>query len=307
MAKMKICILLVFFLPLLVCGQVKNNAFNGARQQVGGNNKSVFNQNRVNNFNDYRQKLNAEYIRMTREKWRDFNPYEGLKQPDDDVKPVAPIQMSDDDAFRNKQDRIIKIDGVVKPLRNNGRPQPIAPVQETPENNPQYLAFNYLGTSLQVRKPQNGRFNLSGVSGNAIADAWEQLCDPRFNNMLIDCIKLRSNLKLCDWAYLMMLWVTAIVERIQTKLLCLWLFFTANLDIKCVWDNLKVVWKCYMLASMIFIKLLIFYWKVKSIIRCLIRQIKYRSMQPNIQKSSPCHFGFLIILKFPILLHLSVH
>ena len=205
MAKMKICILLVFFLPLLVCGQVKNNAFNGARQQVGGNKKSVFNQNRVNNFNDYRQKLNAEYIRMTREKWRDFNPYEGLKQPDDDVQPVAPIHMSDDDAFRNKQDRIIKIDGVVKPLRNNGRPQPIAPVQETPENNPQYWTFNYLGSSLQVRKPQNGSFNLSGVSENAIADAWEQLCDPRFNNMLIDCIKLRASLKLCDWAYLMML------------------------------------------------------------------------------------------------------
>ena len=190
--------------PVLMNGQTKD-AFNGARQNVGGGNASAFNKNRVNNFNDYRQKLNAEYVSKTREKWKDFNAFRGLTPPDRDAKPVKPISMSDEEARREKQEKQLHIEGVVNPIRNNGTPSPIAPVQETPDDKQQYLNFSYLGTSLQVRKPQGGSFSLSGTSENAVADAWEKLCDPRFNNMIIDCIKLRSSLRLCDWAYLMML------------------------------------------------------------------------------------------------------
>ena len=195
--------LIVYSIPLV--GQVKKDAFNGTRQNVGGGNVSAFNQNRAGNFNDYRQKLNAEYVSKTREKWKDFNSFRGLTLPDRDAKPVSPISMSDEDARRDKQDNRLNIDGVVSPIHNNGNPSPIAPVQEVPDNNPQYLTFSYLSTSLQVRKPQGGSVRLSGTSENAVADAWERLCDSRYNNMIIDCVKLRSSLKLCDWAYLMML------------------------------------------------------------------------------------------------------
>lgn len=198
-----LCVMLLAYVSL-VHGQVRD-AFNGTRQNVGGGNASAFNQGRANNFNDYRQKLNAEYVSKTREKWKDFNSFRGLTLPDRDAKPVSPISMSDEDARRDKQDNRLNIDGVVSPIRGNGNPTPIAPVQEVPDNNPQYLTFSYLGTSLQVRKPKGGGVTLSGTSENAVADAWERLCDPRFNNMIIDCVKLRSSLKLCDWAYLMML------------------------------------------------------------------------------------------------------
>lgn len=199
--------LIVFFLYFYSVNIIAQSydAFNSTRHNVGVSNASAFNQNRANNFNDYRQKLNAEYVSKTREKWKDFNSFRGLTLPDRDVKPVTPINMSDEDAKRDKQDNRLNINGSVSPIRYKGSPSPIAPVQEVPDNNPQYLTFSYLGTSLQVRKPQGGGFNLSGISENAVADAWESLCDPRFNNMIIDCVKLRSSLKLCDWAYLMML------------------------------------------------------------------------------------------------------
>lgn len=190
---------------LSALAQVKQDAFNGARKQVGYGDNSAFNQGRVNNFNDYRQKLNAEYVSKTREKWKDFNSFRGLSLPDKDDKPVSPISMSDEDALRDKQDRNIGFDGIVSPIKNNGRPQPIAPVQEVPENNPQMFSFSYLGTSLQVRKPQGNMVSLSSTDENAVANAWNSLCDSRFNNLIIDCVKLRNSLNLCDWAYLMML------------------------------------------------------------------------------------------------------
>lgn len=185
--------------------QSKQDAFNGARQKVGGTNNTAFNQNRSNNFNDYRQKLNAEYISKTKEKWKDFNSFRGLVLPDRDTKPVDPIEMSDEDARKDKKDNQLNIGEVVSPIRNNGSPSPIAPVQEIPDSDPQYVSFSYLSTSLQVRKPKGNSFRLSDIDEASVANAWEQLCDTRYNNMIIDCLRLRSSLKLCDWAYLMML------------------------------------------------------------------------------------------------------
>lgn len=66
---------------LTLLAQVKQDAFNGTRQKVGGGNSSAFNQGRVNNFNDYRQKLNAEYVSKTREKWKSFNSFRGITIP----------------------------------------------------------------------------------------------------------------------------------------------------------------------------------------------------------------------------------
>lgn len=193
------------FCTIILYGQTPQDAFNGTRKGVGGGGNSAFNQKRANNFNDYRQKLNAEYVSKTREKWKDFNSFRGLSLPDKDIKPVRPISMSDEDALRGKIDNNIGFDEVVSPIQNNARPQPIAPVQETPENNQQFLSFSYLGSSLQVRKPQGGMVSLVSLDEDAVADAWNNLCDSRFNNLIIDCLKLRTSLNLCDWAYLMML------------------------------------------------------------------------------------------------------
>ena len=183
----------------------KNNSFNQGRVSVGGGGSSAFNKNRVGNFNDYRQKLNAEYVSKTREKWLSFNSVRGMDIPDRDVKPVEPIRMSDEDARRERQDRQITIETVVRPVKPAPRPQPPAPVRETPEPAPQYLSFSYLGNSCKVRRPQGSVVRLAGVSENAVADAWERLCSEQYNNLIVDCMKLRNEKQLCDWAYLLML------------------------------------------------------------------------------------------------------
>ena len=181
-----------------------NNPFGQARGGFGGNN-SAFNQNRVNNFNEYRQKINAEYISKTREKWNAFRYSQPLPVPDKDVKPVPPVIMKDDDARKKKEDRLIKIKTVVKPVQPKPRPQPVAPIEEVPEEPAKQLSFQYLATSWKARTPEASLVRLAGVSENAVADGWEKLCQPAYNNLVVDCLKLRSQYKLCDWEYLMML------------------------------------------------------------------------------------------------------
>ncbi|MBQ9202822.1 MAG: hypothetical protein IJ155_01115 [Prevotella sp.] len=196
---------MVFTCPSITCGQV-NNAFNSSRQKVGGK-TSVFNQNRVNNFNDYRLNLNTQYERITRNKWKDIGVSEAIPLPDRDDKPVKPIRISQDDINKNRDQKGKQIDfgDVKKPVQNDTRPNPIAPVQEVPDNNPEYMSFKYLGTAMQVRAPRYTKLKLAGVSENAVADGWKQLSGSEYNNMLVDCMKLRNEQQLCDWSYLMML------------------------------------------------------------------------------------------------------
>ena len=181
-----------------------NNPFGSARGGFGGNN-SAFNQNRVNNFNEYRQKINAEYISKTREKWNAFRVSQPLPVPDKDVKPAPPIKMNDEEARKKKEDRLIKIQGVIKPVKPAPRPQPVAPVEEVPDEPTKMLTFEYLATTWKARMPEASMVRLAGVGENAVADGWEKLCQPAYNNLVVDCLKLRSQNKLCDWEYLMML------------------------------------------------------------------------------------------------------
>jgi hypothetical protein len=201
------CIVGAFsLLPLTLRGQGNGDAFNNSRQTVGRGNASVFNKGRASNFNEYRQKLNAEYVSQMRKEWKAFDRQPVTPVPDKDTKPVAPIRMSDEDARKERENQEIKIEEVVtRPIQNKSQPQPIAPVQETPEENAQYVSFEYLGSRLQVRKPQGGYLSIAGTSDNAFADAWQTLSGDAYVNMQVDCMQLRSGRKLCDWAYLMML------------------------------------------------------------------------------------------------------
>lgn len=175
------------------------------RATVSGQVSNAFNSSRVSNFNDYRQKLNAEYERITRKPWNSFNAHRELVSPDRDIKPVTPVVMSDEESRRRKEDRSIRIDEVIKPVKNDRRPQPVYPIDEQQGQDCANVTFTYLGTQMKVRFPSGQRLRLAGTGEDAVADAWKALCDSRYNNTVADCIKLRKQYDLCDWAYLQML------------------------------------------------------------------------------------------------------
>jgi len=74
-----------------------------------------------------------------------------------------------------------------------------APAQEGGVNT--FFTFSIFGTKYQVRLNESCRFKLNGVSENSVADAIESLSDIKYDNMLFDCLKIRKENKLSDWAY----------------------------------------------------------------------------------------------------------
>ncbi|MBO4720541.1 MAG: hypothetical protein J5658_11795 [Prevotella sp.] len=74
-----------------------------------------------------------------------------------------------------------------------------APAQEGGVNT--FFTFSIFGTKYQVRLNERCRFKLNGVTENNVADAIESLSDIKYDNMLFDCLKIRKENKLSDWAY----------------------------------------------------------------------------------------------------------
>ena len=46
---------------------------------------------------------------------------------------------------------------------------------------------------------------MSGCNENEMSLIWERLSEPEYNNVINDCLRIREEHKLCDWAYLSML------------------------------------------------------------------------------------------------------
>ncbi|GHT18600.1 hypothetical protein AGMMS4957_01190 [Bacteroidia bacterium] len=155
-------------------------------------------------FNDYRDKVNAEFANYLRAEWESFRASQGIPVPTK-PKPVVPPTAD--------PNRVPSADplpfGKVTPPPTDPvvKPQPVAPIPPTPHPTPSkpQFAFAYYGTNSKVTLDASHRFSLRDASENSVADAWTALSDSRYNDMLNDCLTLRSELNLSDWGYMEML------------------------------------------------------------------------------------------------------
>ena len=90
-------------------------------------------------------------------------------------------------------------------------PEPIAPVEEKEDLPHKKVAVSYYGTLMSVGFPEEDNFKVTALNENALAEAWKQLADPKYDITVNNAIKVRDNHKLCDWAYLKFL--QAITEK----------------------------------------------------------------------------------------------
>jgi hypothetical protein len=168
-------------------------------------------------FDDYRDKVNAEFADFVRKSWESFQASQGIPIPKE-PKPVAPPkiepkQLPTADPIPFKEIKPAPVAPVVQP-------QPVAPIPPSPQPTPEptptepakpvqpekpQFAFSYYGTNCKVTLDASHRFSLRDASENSVADAWTTLSNSRYNDLLNDCLTLRSELNLSDWGYMEML------------------------------------------------------------------------------------------------------
>jgi hypothetical protein len=94
---------------------------------------------------------------------------------------------------------------VVPPPAPVAPPRPVAPIPQEPEPVKPAFQFSFFHTSCGVNLTADHRFTLRGMAESDVADAWTVLSDSRYNALINDCLRLRKQLNLCDWAYLQLL------------------------------------------------------------------------------------------------------
>ena len=81
-------------------------------------------------------------------------------------------------------------------------PQEVAPKDTTPKvDTSQSLKFSFYGTQCSVSFNSSHSVNLSSVSENAVASAWQTIASGKFDRIFEECKNIKTALNLNDWGY----------------------------------------------------------------------------------------------------------
>lgn len=153
-------------------------------------------------FNNFRKEIMSDFIEFVRNPWKESDSKPPVPKPKEN--PIPPVTIPENDSVP-KDDKPIVIDNVIKLEPVLPQPEPIEPIKEVPTIQENYISFEYFGTQCKVRFPNNIIYKVNGMNENAIADALAVLTSDEFDNLMFDCLKIREDLQLCDWAYLLFL------------------------------------------------------------------------------------------------------
>lgn len=165
-------------------------------------------------YESFRDECNKKYTDFVRQAWEKMGQSEPVAAPEDQrVRPEVNPVKNDTDRFYLLKKRRVKLQEEIKIPKEieqpKPQPQPVEPIKEvkqTPEEEIYCdMPFQFYGTELHIRLDESKRVNLGKISPDRVADVLQHFSTKAYDNLLFDCLKIRKERKLCDWAYLLML------------------------------------------------------------------------------------------------------
>ncbi len=154
----------------------------------------------IQEYNDFRDKANAEYAQYMRNAWAWYRGEKPMPVPTIEELVIPPVVLPEDDRGKTPEERPLPFDEVVPTPAPTPVPQPISPIEEKPSPAERRLSFEFYGSPCKIRFDTADRKFLNNTKENAVADMWEHM-SADYNNLLCDCLALREKMVLCDWAY----------------------------------------------------------------------------------------------------------
>lgn len=189
---------------VLNCGLCHAQDINDDFMDEGGDFES-FRHSIHRNFESFRQKINKEYAAFVRHPWKVTKNEKPTPKPKEEETPPV-VKLDKDKPVDSKP---VPIEEVIKPIIDGSpQPEPIEPIDEQPQPVDNHIEFVFFGTKERVRVPilnTNNAIDKDVHVIENIASTWEVLSSGEYDNMLIDCLKVRRTRGLCDWAYLQMI------------------------------------------------------------------------------------------------------
>ena len=152
-------------------------------------------------YESFRKRANEEYSDFMRQSWAFFKGERAIPVPEDDELP--PIVCPDIDLDELEDNEIPFIDTIPydfddEPLAPIPIPTPVkpAPLPEQPS-----MKVSFYGTDTFVHFDPRKRQYLRSAREQAAADMWKAMNTDDFASLVADCMGVKQELNLCDWAY----------------------------------------------------------------------------------------------------------
>ena len=186
---------------VLNCGLCHAQDINDDFLDEGGDFES-FRHSIHRDFESFRQKINKEYAAFVRHPWKVTKNEKPTPKPKDEETPPV-VKLDKDKPVDSKP---VPIEEVIKPIIDGSpQPEPIEPIEEQPQPVDNHIEFVFFGTKERVRVPilnTNNAIDKDVHVIENIASTWEVLSSGEYDNLLIDCLKVRRTRGLCDSLHL---------------------------------------------------------------------------------------------------------
>lgn len=165
----------------------------------------VFDINRE--FEDFRDSINYVFAEFIKHGWKEFDPKPAVPRPKDEkVKPE--VTKRDTPKSDTSTDRFwfrLKKEKVIEAPKPKPQPVPIVPIKEDNTDDDATVSCRLWGTDFTVHFNPMDAFTFKDLSPQTLSDAWLRLSAKKYNRLLRDCLDLRFEKQLGDWAYLLFL------------------------------------------------------------------------------------------------------
>ncbi|MBQ8265773.1 MAG: hypothetical protein IJY95_04115 [Bacteroides sp.] len=193
-------------------------------------------------YDDFRMQMNLKYIEFMGKAWKLYKSYPPIPRPQE--KDIEPIEFERKDRLDNKksgkakrgdddydlrddnkiavkhdekltpfikegqgiddEDKELKFDELITVPVIDSQPKPVVPIKEK-EHDGEKISFLFYKLRCDVRLNPRLKFKLKGVNERDVMECWKTLTSMKYDNAIRDCLLLRAQYNLCDWAYLLML------------------------------------------------------------------------------------------------------
>lgn len=155
-------------------------------------------------FSNFRRESTLEFVEFLQNPWKEFEETKPVPLPN--PKPVPPV-IYEEKEEKPVEEKPVVVEEVIapEPVKEEPQPEPVEPIEEVPVIKPAYLEFTFFGTPGKVRLDTSALPSLQGTDETAVAGMIRALSDNDNGNLILDCLEIRKQRHLSDWAYLQML------------------------------------------------------------------------------------------------------
>lgn len=152
-------------------------------------------------FENFRRQCMDEMLAFMSNPWEETKTAEDKRPREQNTVPPrqAPRQPTP------KESKPVTISKVLEPQAPPAQPLPPGRIREARDKDCRTVSFSFYGTEDCVRFNTEKAPRLKGVTESDVTGFLKSLTASRYDNLLVDCLTLRSKYALSDWAYLQML------------------------------------------------------------------------------------------------------